>query len=69
MASQRGWFRHARRVFRIFASLKTKNIGTWPYFTSPRITGCPNMPLCFNSLLTFYFLGDIPFHLLPLLLK
>jgi hypothetical protein len=30
---------------------------------------CPNTPLCLISLLTFYFLGDIPFHPLPLLLK
>jgi hypothetical protein len=27
------------------------------------------MPLCFISLFTFYFLGDIPFHFFPLLLK
>ncbi len=27
------------------------------------------MPLCLISLLTFYFLGNIPFHHLPLLLK
>jgi hypothetical protein len=27
------------------------------------------MPLCLICLLIFYFLGDIPFHLLPLLFK
>ncbi len=27
------------------------------------------MPFCFISLLTFYFLGNIPFHPLPLLFK
>jgi hypothetical protein len=69
MALQRRWFRHARRDFGIFASLGTKRIGTWLYLTSPWVTGCPNTPLCFISLLTFYFLGDIPFHPLPLLLK
>jgi hypothetical protein len=69
MALQRGWFRHARRDFRKFASLGTKRIGTWLYFTSPWVTGCPNMLLCLISFLTFYFLGDIPFHPLPLLLK
>ncbi len=69
MALQRGWFRHARRDFRIFASLGTKRIGTWLYFTLPWVTGCPNTPFCFISLLTFYFLRDIPFHPLPLLLK
>jgi len=30
---------------------------------------CPNTPFCFISLLTFYFLGDILFYLLPLLFK
>ncbi len=69
MALQRGWFKQARRDFERFAPLGTKRIGTWPYLTSPWVTGCPNMPLCFISLLTFYFLGDIPFHPLPLLLK
>ncbi len=69
IALQRGWFRHARRGFERFASLGTKKIGTWPYLTSPWVTRCPNTPLCFISLLIFYFLGDIPFHLLPLLLK
>jgi hypothetical protein len=63
MALQRGWFRHARRDFGRFASLGTKRIGTWPYITSPWVTGCPNMALCLISLLTFYFLGNIPFHL------
>jgi len=38
MALQRGWFRHARRDFGRFASLGTKRIGTWPYFTSPWVT-------------------------------
>jgi len=69
MALQRGWFRHVRKDFGIFASLGTKRIGTWPSLTSPWVTGCSNMPLCLISLLTFYFLGDIPFHHLPLLLK
>jgi len=69
MALQRGWFKHARNDFRRFASLGTKRIKTWPYLTSPWVIRCPNTPLCFNSLLTFYFLGDIPFHPLPLLLK
>jgi hypothetical protein len=69
MALQRGWFRHERRDFRRFASLGTKKIGTWPSFTSPWVTGCPNTLLCLISLLTFYFLGNIPFHPLPLLLK
>jgi hypothetical protein len=69
MALQRGWFRHARTDFGIFASLGTKRIGTWPYLTSPWVIGWPNTPLCLILLLTFYFLGDIPFHLFPLLLK
>jgi len=69
MALQRGWFKHVKRVFERFASLGTKRIRTWPYFTSPWVIGCLNTPLCFISLLTFYFLGDIPFHPLPLLLK
>ncbi len=69
MASQRRWFRYVRRDFERFASLETKRIGTWPYLTSPWVTGCPNMPLCLIFLLTFYFLGDIPFHPFPLLLK
>jgi hypothetical protein len=49
--------------------LGTKRIRTWPYLTLPWVTRCPNMPLCLISLFTFYFLGDIPFHPLPLLLK
>ena len=69
MALQRGWFRHVRKDFERFASLGTKRIGTWPSLTSPWVIECPNMPLCLISLLTFYFLGDIPFHHLPLLLK
>jgi hypothetical protein len=59
MALQRGWFRHARKDFRRFASLGTKRIETWPCLTLPWVTGCPNMPLCLIFLLTFYFLGDI----------
>jgi len=35
MALQRRWFRHARRDYKRFASLRTKRIGTWPYLTSP----------------------------------
>jgi hypothetical protein len=69
MALQRGWFRHAKKDFERFASLGTKRIGTWPSLTLPWVTRCPNTPLCFISLLTFYFLRDIPFHPLPLLLK
>jgi hypothetical protein len=38
MALQRGWFKHARRDFERFASLGTKRIGTWLYFTSPWVT-------------------------------
>jgi len=69
MALKKGWFEHARRDFGRFTSLGTKRIGTWAYLTSPWVTGCPNTPLCFILLLTFYFLGNIPFHPLPLLLK
>jgi hypothetical protein len=69
MALQRGWFKHAKKVFGRFASLGTKRIGTWPSLTSPWVIGCPNMRLCLIFLLTFYFLGNIPFHPLPLLLK
>jgi hypothetical protein len=69
MALQRGWFKHARRDFERFASLGTKRIGTWPYLTLPWFTGCPNTPLCIISFFTFYFLGNIPFHPLPLLFK
>jgi hypothetical protein len=69
MALKRGWFRHARKDFGRFASLGTKKIRTSPYFTSPWIIRCPNTPLCLISLLAFYFLGDIPFHLFPLLLN
>ncbi len=69
MALQKGWFKRAKRDFERFASLRTKRIGTWPSHTSPWVIRCSNMPLYFISLLTFYFLGDIPFHPLPLLLK
>jgi len=69
MTLQRGWFRHVKKDFGRFASMGTKRIGTWPYFTSPWVTRCPNTPFCLISLLTFYFLGDIPFHPLPLLFK
>jgi len=69
MALQRRWFGHPRRDFGRFASLGTKRIGTWPYLTSPWVIRCPNMPLCPISFLTFYFFGNIPFHLLPLLFK
>ncbi len=31
MTLQRGWFKHARKDFKKFASLGTKRIGTWPY--------------------------------------
>jgi hypothetical protein len=69
MALQRGWFRHARRDFKRFVALGTKRIGTWPYLTLPWVAGCPNTPPCLISLINFYFLGNIPFHPLPLLLK
>jgi len=38
MALQRRWFKHARRDFGRFASLKTRRIGTSPYLTSPWVT-------------------------------
>jgi len=69
MALQKGWLKRARRDFGRFASLRTKRIGTLPSLTSPWVTGCSNTPLYLISLLTFYFLGDIPYHPLPLLLK
>jgi hypothetical protein len=69
MALEKGWFRHTRRDFESFASLGTKRIGTWPYLTSPWVTRCLNTLLCLILLLTFSFLGDIPFHPFPLLLK
>jgi len=69
MALQRGWFRHVKRDFERFASRKIKRIGTWPSLTLPWVTRCPNMPLYFISLLTFYFLGNITFRLFPLLFK
>jgi hypothetical protein len=69
MALKRRWFRHVRKDFGRFASLGTKRIGTWPCFTLPWVIGCPNTHLCFISFLTLYFLGNIPFHPLLLLLK
>ncbi len=69
MVLHKGWFRHVRKDFERFASLRTKRIRTWPYLTSPRVIGCPNTPICLISLLTFYFLEDIPFHPFPLLFK
>ncbi len=69
MALQRGWFGHVRKEFERFASRGTKRIWTWPSLTLPWVIGCPNMPLRFIFLLIFYFLGDIPSHPLPLLLK
>jgi hypothetical protein len=69
MALQRRWFRHVGKDFERFALLRTKRIGIWPSLTLSWVIGCPNTPLCFIFLLTFYFWGDIPFHLLPLLLK
>jgi len=68
-ALRKGWFKRARKDFGRFASLRTKRIRTWPSLTSPWVIRCPNTPLYLISLLTFYFLGDIPFHLLPLLFK
>jgi hypothetical protein len=38
MALQKGWFKHARRDFEIFASLETKRIRTLPYLTLPWVT-------------------------------
>jgi hypothetical protein len=69
MALQKRWFRHVRRDFGRFVSLRTKRIGTWPSFILPWVTRCPNTPLCLSFLLIFYFLGDVPFHLLPLMFK
>ncbi len=69
IALQRRRFRHVGKDFERFAPLRAKRIRTWPSLTSSWVIGCPNMPLCFISLLTFYFWGDIPFHLLSLLLK
>jgi hypothetical protein len=69
MPLQRGWFKHARRDFGRFASLGTKRIRTWPYLTSPWVIGCPNTPFYLISLIIFYFLVGIPFHLFPLLFK
>jgi len=69
MALQRRWFRCARRDFGRFISVGTKRIGTWPYLTLPWVTRCPNTPVYLIFLLIFYFLGDIPFHPFPLLLK
>jgi hypothetical protein len=45
MALQKGWFKHARKDFGIFASIRTKRLGTWPSHTSPWVTGCLNTPL------------------------
>jgi len=53
MALQKGWFKHARKDFGIFVSLRTKRIGTWPYFTSPWVVGCPNTPFCPIFFFTF----------------
>jgi len=39
MALQRGWFRHAKKDFGRFVSLRTKRIGTWPYLTLPWVIG------------------------------
>jgi hypothetical protein len=61
--------RTCKKGFRKIHLTRNKEIGTWAYLTLPWVTGCPNTPLCFILLLTFYFLGNIPFHPLPLLLK
>ncbi len=47
MALQRRWFKHVRKDFKRFASLRTKRIGTWSYLTTPWVLGCPNTPFCF----------------------
>ncbi len=69
MALKRGWFRHARKDFQKICLTRNKEDWTWPYLTSPWVTRCPNTPFCLISFLTFYFLGDFPFHPFPLLLK
>ncbi len=56
-------------IFERFTSLGTNKIGTWPYLTLPWVIGCPSTLLCLIFLLIFYFFGNIPFHLFPLLLK
>ncbi len=61
--------RHARKDFRRFASLGTKTIWTQLSLTLPWVIRCLNTPLYLISHLTFYFLGDIPFHPFPLLHK
>jgi hypothetical protein len=38
MALQRRWFKHARRDFERFASLRTQRIRAWPYLTLPWVT-------------------------------
>jgi len=53
---------------RLWKICLTRNKEDWD-LTLSWVTRCPNTPLCFISLLTFYFLGDIPFHPLPLMLK
>ncbi len=49
----------------------TRNKEDWdlafPYIAW--VIRCLNMPFCFIFLLIFFFLGDIPFHHLPLLFK
>jgi hypothetical protein len=59
MALQKGWFRHAKRDFERFASLRTKRIGTWPYLTLPWVIECPNTSLCLISPY-FLFFGRHP---------
>ncbi len=68
MVLWRGWFKHARRDFEIFASLGTKRIGTWQYLTAPWVIRSKHAFL-FHYAPYFYFLGDIPIHPFPLLLK
>jgi hypothetical protein len=60
MALQKGWFKHARKDFGRFASLRTKRNRTWPSLTSPWVTRCPNMPVYLISFLTFLFYGRHP---------
>jgi len=47
-----------KRLRKMCDSPRTNRIRTWPYFTSPWVTRCPNTPLCLISLLTFYFLAS-----------
>ncbi len=60
MALKKGWFRHVRRDFGRFVSLRTNRIETYPYLTSPWVTRCPNMSLCLIFALYFLVFGRHP---------